>query len=201
MEQSTQLKYLSDKIDGKGFKPTINLDRPIFIQPEDRISYRSCRVLLILGMLNTKNGLSKEVVACMDFLLRNPAYRKKFIVEYYKDQSNFIKKLDSYNPGDNYETDFNIVQYKSVPWDLRFNDMFLFLYIRKYILFKGTKPTLRVIISEEGVKKNELLKTIFVDEVNFLEIFGSKLSEDKAISIITDVIPNSYWKENEKFNY
>src|ERR1700757_5002783 len=179
MEQSTQLKYLSDKIDGKGFKPSINLDRPIFIQPEDRISYRSCRVLLILGMLNTKNGLSKEVVACMDFLLRNPAYRKKFIVEYYKDQTNFIKKLDSYNPSNNYEIDFNIVQYKSVPWDLRFNDMFLFLYIRKYILFK----------------------TIFIEEVNFLEIFGSKLSEDKAISIITDVIPNSYWKENEKFNY
>lgn len=202
MSAYTQIEGLANKIAEKHLTPDINLDRPTFVQPEDRMLYRSSRVLLIVGMLNTVHGLSKQVVACMDFLLRNPAYQKKFIIEYFKDSpSNFAKKLNQYEPGDTYEIDFNIVQYKSVPWDLRFNDMFLFLHIRKFVAFKGEKAALRVKISDEGAKHLEALKEIFIDEVNFLELFGSKLTEDKAIEIITEVIPNSYWKENEKFNY
>ena len=37
---------------------------------------------------------------------------------------------------------------------------------------------------------------IFPSEVNFLELFGKKMSEEKTIKIITEVIPNSYWKQN-----
>ncbi len=52
--------------------PNINLDRPHYIQPEDSMTYRASRILLILGCLNTVNGLSKESLACIDFLLKTP---------------------------------------------------------------------------------------------------------------------------------
>lgn len=190
------------KIEAKKLIPSINLERPEFVQPEDRILYRASRVIVILGMLNTKNGLSKEVVACMDFLLRNPAYQKKFIIEYFKANEAFLqKKIQQYSQDNLIEFDYNIVQYKSVPWDLRFNDMFLFLKIRRLVNFIGNKPNLRVILNDKGKELFEILKAIFIEEINFLELFQKRLIEAKAIEIITDIIPNSYWKENEKFSY
>ena len=99
------------------------------------------------------------------------------------------------------ELDFNIVRYKSVPWDLRFNDMFLYLYVRNLIEFIGQKPNLRVILNEKGTKLFDTVKEIFIDEVNFLELFGKQLIEQKATEIITEIIPNSYWIENEKLDY
>lgn len=199
MKESLQI--LANRIDEKNLRPSINLERPHYVQPEDLIKYRSARIVLILGMLNTIHGLSKELVSCLDFLLRNPGYQRKFILEYFKNQKNLIKKLNSHSPTDVVETDFHIIRYKSIPWDLRFNDMFLFLYVRKLVEFKGKKPSLRVKLTEYGERYSDSLKEIFVDEVNFLEIFGKSVSEKKTIKIITDVIPNSYWKENEKINY
>ncbi len=79
--------------------------------------------------------------------------------------------------------------------------MFLFLYIRELIQFIGQKPTLRVILSEKGLQLFESIKDIFIDEVNFLELFGKQFIEQKATEIITEVIPNSYWLENEKLDY
>lgn len=189
------------KLQEQGLIPDINLDRPLYVQPEDRILYRSIRIILILGMLNRKTGLSKEIIACIDFLLRNSGYQKKFIIEYFKGQQNFNKKLSTYSPQETIEIDFNIVRYKSVPWDLRFNDMFLFLYVRELIHFIGQKPTLRVILSEKGLQLFDSIKDVFIDEVNFLELFGKQFIEQKAIEIITEVIPNSYWQENEKLDY
>ena len=199
---SVAVNKLFQKIEDKHLDLTINLERPIFVQPEDRILYRSTRIMIILGMLNVKTGLSKEVIACMDFLLRNPGYQKQFIIEYFKDKSNSLsKKLDSYNPSSNIEIDFNIVQYKSVPWDLRYNDMFLFLHIRDFVKFIGTKPNLRVVLTEKGIELFKSLLEIYIDEINFLELFGKRITEEKACKIITDVIPNTYWRENEKFDY
>jgi hypothetical protein len=153
-------------------------------------------------MLNVKTGLSKEAIACVDFLLRNPGYQKQFIIEYFRDKSNNLaKKLDSYNPSNTIEIDFNIVQYKSVPWDLRFNDMFLFIHLREYVKFIGLKPNLRVVLTGKGNELYKALLEIYIDEINFLELFGKRISEEKACKIITDVIPNTYWRENEKFNY
>lgn len=185
------------------------MERPIYIQPEDRINYRAFRILLICGILNTKNGLSKEVIACLDFLLRNSAYQKKFILEYYKDKKNLLDKLNTLKASKAIETDFNIIQYKSVPWDLRFNDMLLFLYIRNLIDIKGIKTNdkknqkenIRILISDTGKQKLKELKAIFIDETNFLEIFGKSIIEDKVKQIITEVIPQSYWIENEKITY
>jgi hypothetical protein len=188
-------------LEEKELKPDINLERPFYVQPEDRILYRACRIVLILGMLNRKSGLSKEIVACIDFLLRNPGYQKKFIIEYFKGQQNLQKKLSMYAPQETIEIDFNIVRYKSVPWDLRFNDMFLFLHIRKLIEFIGQKPNLRVVLNEKGLSLFNSINEIFIDEVNFLELFGKQFIELKAIEIITEVIPNSYWIENEKLDY
>jgi len=199
----TLLKLVS-QIEQKSLQPNINLDRPRFLQPEDRMLYRAFRIIFTLGHLNVKTGLSKEVIACMDFLLRNPGYQKKFIIEYFKSkQSILINKLENYSPSLWVETDFNIVQYKSVPWDLRFNDMFLFLHVRNLVRFVGKKPNLRVCLSETGEKLFETLthEEIFIDEQNFLELFGKRLIEEKAKDIITEVIPSSYWKENEKSNY
>lgn len=173
----------------------------MFIQPEDRITYRSARIVLILGMLNRKLGLSKEVIACIDFLLRNPGYQKKFIIEYFKEHQTLHKKLLAYKPSENIEIDFNIVQYKSVPWDLRFNDMFLFLYVRKHLLFAGQKPNLRVLLSDTGQQYFEQIKEVFIDEMNFLELFGKQFIEGKATEIITEVIPQAYWSQNEKTDY
>lgn len=196
-----EIKKLAGAIDQKEFIPSINQERPRFVQPEDLIRYRATRIILICGMLNTVNGLSKEIISCVDFLLRNPAYQRKFILEYFKDQQNLVKKLQKYTPQQSVEMDFNIVRYKSIPWDLRFNDMFLFLYVRKLVEFKGKKPTLRVQLTDAGKNYFGAIKEIFVDEVNFLELFGSRIKEEDATEIITEVIPNSYWKENEKLNY
>ena len=193
---------LASRLEQNNLKPRINLERPLYVQPEDRIIYRSTRIILILGMLNTSNGLSKEIIACIDFLLRNSGYQKKFIIEYFKGtQPTLSKKLLQYAPSENIEIDFNIVQYKSVPWDLRFNDMFLFLLVRNFVVFKGIKPNTRILITEKGIEYFKSIKDIFIDEVNFLELFGKRLTEDKAKTIITEVIPNSYWRDNEKLDY
>jgi hypothetical protein len=186
------------KIEEKDFQPSIDLDRPIYFQPEDRIKYRSARIILILGMFNTKRGLSKKVIACMDFLLRNTGFQSKFVIEYFKNEQVLYKKLGKCSTFENIENDFNIVRYKSVPWDLRFNDMFLYLKTRKLIEFKGEKETLRFFLSGEGKKYYEQLREIFLTEVNFLELFGKSLSQDKVVKIITEIIPNTYWRENEK---
>lgn len=187
-------------IQSKGLKLEVNLERPIYVQPEDRISYRSFRILIIVGMLDVQTGLSKEVVASLDFLLRNKGYQKDFILQYFKGKQNIIKKVAQFNINYVADNDKNIVQYKSVPWDLRFNDMFLFLHIRGLVEFLGIKPTLRVKLSDKGKEIFQKIKDIFPEEVNFLELFGKRLSEEKTIKIITEVIPNSYWRDNEKFN-
>ncbi len=189
---------LIESLEKLDFVPNINLDRPRFIQPEDRIQYRAFRILLILGSLNKKKGLSKTVVASVDFLLRNPGFQKKFILEYFKGQKNLSIKLSSFCPKERVEYDYYLVPYRSIPWDLRFNDFFLFLHIRNLILFRGKKPNLRVLISEAGNQILEQFRDVFVDELNFMEIFGVSISEKKLIDIITNIIPNSYWKENEE---
>ncbi|MFA6151550.1 MAG: hypothetical protein WC716_09530 [Chitinophagaceae bacterium] len=193
-----QINYLIQSITEKGLKPNINLDRPTYIQPEDRIQYRSTRILTILGMLNTKFGLSKNVIACIDFLLRNEAFQAKFIVEYFHGQKNVLNKLSQFKSKSQVEIDFNIVQYKSVPWDIRFNDMFLYLYVRELITYKAddNEKNIRILITEKGESFYEKAKEIFPSEINFLELFGSRLVEDRTINIITEVIPNSYWKQN-----
>lgn len=193
-----QLSYLIQSITEKGLKPNINLDRPIYIQPEDRIQYRSTRILIILGTLNTKFGLSKNVIACIDFLLRNEAFQAKFIVEYFNGQKNILNKLSQFKTKSQVEIDFNIVQYKSVPWDIRFNDMFLYLYIRDLISYKtdSNEKNVRILITEKGQNIFNNAKEIFPSEINFLDLFGSRLAEDRTINIITEVIPNSYWKQN-----
>lgn len=202
MEANNIIESFIKSIEDQQLTPNINLDRPQYIQPEDRILYRSCRIVLILGMFNTKHGLSKEVIACVDFLLRNTGYQKKFVIEYFKDkQNNLLKKLNQFSSSRNIEMDYNVVQYKSVPWDLRFNDMFLFLKIRSLIDFVGAKPNYRVILNDKGEILFQTIKEIFIEEVNFLELFGKSIQEDKTKLIITDVIPNSYWRENERLNY
>lgn len=193
-----QFNYLIQSITDKGLKPNINLDRPIYIQPEDRIQYRSTRILIILGMLNTKFGLSKNVIACIDFLLRNEAFQAKFIVEYFNGQKNVLKKLSLFKSKSQVEIDFNIVQYKSVPWDIRFNDMFLYLFVRNLITYKtdDNEKNVRILITEKGQAFFVKAKEIFPSEINLLELFGSRIAEDRTINIITEVIPNSYWKQN-----
>ncbi|MCB9257583.1 MAG: hypothetical protein H6579_10665 [Chitinophagales bacterium] len=193
-----QFNYLIKSITDKGLKPNINLDRPTYIQPEDRIQYRSTRILIILGMLNTKFGLSKNVIACIDFLLRNEAFQAKFIVEYFNGQKNVLKKLSLFKSKSQVEIDFNIVQYKSVPWDIRFNDMFLYLFVRDLITYKtdDNEKNVRILITEKGQAFFVKAKEIFPNEINLLELFGSRIAENRTINIITEVIPNSYWKQN-----
>jgi hypothetical protein len=193
-----QFNHLIKSITDKGLKPNINLDRPTYIQPEDRIQFRSTRILIILGMLNNKFGLSKNVIACIDFLLRNEAFQAKFIVEYFNGQKNVLTKLSQFKTKSQVEIDFNIVQYKSVPWDIRFNDMFLYLYVRDLITYKADEndKNIRIQLTETGKGFYEKIKDVFPAEINFLELFGSRLIEDRAINIITEVIPNSYWKQN-----
>ncbi|MDD2965634.1 MAG: hypothetical protein PHQ65_12955 [Bacteroidales bacterium] len=193
-----QFNHLIQSITDKGLKPNINLDRPTYIQPEDRIQFRSTRILIILGMLNNKFGLSKNVIACIDFLLRNEAFQAKFIVEYFNGQKNILTKLSQFKTKSQIEIDFNIVQYKSVPWDIRFNDMFLYLYVRELITYKVDEngKNVRIQITQTGKEFYEKIKVVFPTEINFLELFGSRLAEDRTISIITEVIPNSYWKQN-----
>jgi len=193
-----QFNHLIKSITDKGLTPNINLDRPTFIQPEDRIQFRATRILIILGMLNNKFGLSKTVIACIDFLLRNEAFQAKFIVEYFNGQKNVLTKLSQFKTKSQVEIDFNIVQYKSVPWDIRFNDMFLYLYVRDLITYKADESgkNVRIQITETGKTFYEKVKDVFPREINFLELFGSRLVEDRTINIITEVIPNSYWKQN-----
>jgi len=190
--------YLIQSITEKSLTISVNLNRPTYVQPEDRIQYRSARIIIILGMLNTNNGLSKNIIACVDFLLRNEAFQSKFIIEYFNGKKNILKKLNSFVNTNQTEIDFNIVQYKSVPWDIRFNDMFLFLYIRDLITYKADKndKNIRLKLSVRGKDFFKKIKEVFPKEINFLDIFGSFLNEDKTINIITEVIPNSYWKQN-----
>lgn len=197
----SSINQLIEKLDERQLKPNINLERPIFVQPEDSIKYRASRIVLICGMLNTAHGLSKEIISCVDFLLRNSGYQKKFIIEYFRNQRNLIKKIDQYTPQDTIEIDFNIIQYKSVPWDLRFNDMLFYLYVRKTVRFEGEKYNLRIFLTDSGIHYFNKIKEIFIDGVNFLEIFGKRLDEEKTKKIITQVIPSAYWRENEKLNY
>ncbi|MCE4562851.1 hypothetical protein INQ51_00890 [Maribellus sp. CM-23] len=197
-----RLEKFINKLVQKDLITNINLERPSYVQPEDRILYRAHRILIILGMLNTKNGLSKDVIACVDFLLRNSNYQKKFIFEYFQGQKNIVTKIAKYSANIQEEIDFNIVQYRSVPWDLRFNDMFLFLYVRSLIKITGSSKerNLRLHLSKSGIEHFEKIKEIFPSEINFLELFGSKVQEKKTIEIITEIIPKSYWRQNEKLN-
>ncbi|TJY38207.1 hypothetical protein [Pontimicrobium aquaticum] len=192
------INTLITALERKNLKINVNMERPYYIQPEDRLMYRAHRVLLILKMLNTKRGLSKEVIACVDFLLRNTSYQRQFILQYFKDNKKIAEKIKIYNLSCSLEMDSNIVQYKSLPWDLRFNDMFLFLLVRELIVFTSSEKNPRAIISEKGIDYSKSFEEIFPDEINFLEIFGKTISEEKTIHIITKVIPESYWKENEK---
>jgi len=198
VKMDSTINRLVEKIEKKGLKSDINLDRPIYLQPEDRIKYRAMRILLIISMFKTKHGLSKKIIACVDFLLRNTGFQSKFIVEYFKDRKNLYSKLEKHLPSDNIENDFNVVLYKSVPWDLRFNDMLLYLKARKMIKYTGKKETLRFFLTEKGDEVSKQLGDIFPSEINFLELFGKSLSQDKTVEIITEIIPNTYWRENEK---
>ena len=192
----SEIQEFIDLLEEKKSKITVNLERPFYVQPEDRISYRAHRILIILGRLNTKNGLSKEVVACVDFLLRNTGYQRSFILQYFDGQKNILKKLKSHRTTDDLiDSDRNIVQYKSVPWDLRFNDMFLYLHIRDLVSFIGSKASLRAVLTVKGNEYFINVSEIFSQELNFLDLFGSRVSEDKAIRIITEVIPNTYWNQ------
>ena len=192
------VELLIKAITEKGLTPTVNLDRPTYIQPEDRMEYRAARIVVILGMLNTPHGLSKTIIACVDFLLRNEGFQSKFIIEYFQGQKNVLKKLAAFASGTQAEIDFNVVQYKSVPWDIRFNDMFLYLYIREWISYKSdaNDKNVRILLSEKGKPYFEKIKEAFPKELNFLELFSSRMIEDRTVNIITEVIPNSYWKQN-----
>lgn len=195
------VEELFDKIKAKKLNVNVNLARPTYVQPEDRILFRSHRVLIILNQLNTVLGLSKNVIACIDFLFRNSRYQGEFVLQYFKEQNNVIKKFSSLETRDHIEFDYQIVRYKSVPWDLRFNDMILFLLIRDLISFQGTEQNPKVKITEKGSVYANRLNSVFSQEIRFLELFGKRVSEKKAIKIITEVIPNSYWKQNEKSFY
>jgi hypothetical protein len=194
-------KEFSELVIEKGLKPYTNPERPTYVQPEDLIKYRAARLVVILGMLNTVNGLSKEVIACIDFLLRNPGYQKRFIIEYFKEKKVLWNKLQLHSHSELLEFDFNIIRYKSVPWDLRFNDMFLLLFITRNIEFIGEKSNRRARLSAKGQEYFSRLEIVFGAEVNFLEVFGKKITEAKAISIITEVIPETFWKENDNLIY
>ncbi|BBL65713.1 hypothetical protein MSMAT_1974 [Methanosarcina mazei TMA] len=192
------IELLINRIEQKELKIHVSLDRPVYKQPEDSILYRSCRILLILGMINLEKGLSKELIACIDFILRNTEYQSKFILEYFKNNKELLNKLNSWKKQKNIENDFYLIQYKSVPWDLRFNDMFLFLSIRGFIDTKKTSDSTKIIILEKGMNISESLRSIFEEETNFLNLFNGKIKEKDTKRIITEVIPNTYWRENEK---
>lgn len=196
------LNILFEEIEKKDFSIYINSERPIFVQPEDRINYRSHRILLILYFLRAKTGLSKEIVACMDFLLRNTSFQRDFVIQYFKEDKAALSKYTNYcNSAMIHEQDKNIVQYKSVPWDIRYNDMFLYLFIRNLIAFIGSDKNKRVVITKIGIDYGVQVEKIFPNESNFLELFGKRINEEKAVKIITEVIPNSYWKDNEELIY
>lgn len=171
------IELLINRIEQKELKIHVSLDRPVYKQPEDSILYRSCRILLILGMINLEKGLSKELIACIDFILRNTEYQSKFILEYFKNNKELLNKLNSWKKQKNIENDFYLIQYKSVPWDLRFNDMFLFLSIRGFIDTKKTSDSTKIIILEKGMNISESLRSIFEEETNFLNLFNGKIKE------------------------
>ncbi|AKB50444.1 hypothetical protein MSBRW_1191 [Methanosarcina barkeri str. Wiesmoor] len=198
---NSDIDFLISRIEEKNLKVSINLDRPIYKQPEDSIVYRACRILLILGMVNVDKGISKELIACIDFILRNNAYQSKFIFEYFKNKKDFLNKLSSWKNQKNIENDYYLIQYKSVPWDLRFNDMFLFLSIRDFIETKKTSKAVKIKILKKGMKLSEELQNIFKEETDFLNLFNGKIEESKTKQIITEVIPKTYWRENEKLIY
>ncbi|RZJ89216.1 MAG: hypothetical protein EOO20_11570, partial [Chryseobacterium sp.] len=195
------INHLIQNITEKGLTPSINLDRPLFVQPEDRMEFRAARIAVILGILNTKNGLSKNVIACVDFLLRNEAFQSKFILEYFNGKKNIVDKIKKFETTQQVEIDFNIVQYKSVPWDIRFNDMFMYLYTRNLLAYKSDKDqkNIRLFLTDTGKTYFEKIKDAFPREHNFLDLFGTSIVEEKLIKIITEVIPNSYWKQNATF--
>jgi len=196
------INHLIQNITEKGLTPSINLDRPIFVQPEDRMEFRSARIVVILGTLTTKHGLSKNVIACVDFLLRNEAFQSKFIMEYFNGKKIILDKIKRFETTMQVEIDFNIVQYKSVPWDIRFNDMFMYLYTRDLLAYKADKDqkNIRLFLTDNGKIYFEKIKDAFPREHNFLDLFGTSIVEDKLIKIITEVIPNSYWKQNASFD-
>lgn len=194
---NSNLDLLISKIDQNSLTPHINLERPVYKQPEDSLIYRSCRILLILGTINTDKGLSKELIASIDFLLRNSAYQSRFILEYFEKNKDLLNKLNSWKKQQNIENDFYLIQYKSVPWDLRFNNMFLFLSIRGFIETKKTSSSLKIKILRDGRVLTEELNDIFKDEISFLNIFDGKIIEKRTKKIIMEVIPNTYWRENE----
>lgn len=76
--------------------------------------------------------------------------------------------------------------------------MFLYLHVRNLINHKSDKDNknVRLLLSEKGKQYFEKIKEAFPRELNFLDLFGSRITEDKLIKIITEVIPNSYWKQN-----
>ncbi len=195
------IQSFAKKIEEKKLQPKINLDRPIYIQPEDSIKYRSARLILICGMLDRKYGLNKKVISCVDFLLRNPGFQKLFIISYFREKRNLNEKLKNYNPSDSVEIDFNIIQYKSVPWDLRFNDMLFLMHLSNLVEFEGERGNIRIHLTDKGKAFFNEIKEIFIDEVIFLDLFGKEIHESKLIEVITKVIPNTYWRENEKLNY
>ena len=56
----------------------------------------------------------------------------------------------------------------------------------------------------ESLNRNhhfEKIKETFIDEVIFLDLFGKEIHESKLVEVITKVIPNTYWRENEKLDY
>lgn len=196
---SDSIKYLSDAISSKGLEPDINLSRPVYVQPEDRIIYRAMRVVIILGLLNTKSGLSKTLISCVDFMLRNNTLQNIFISEYFRGQKNILNKIKSFTGDLQLEFDYNVIEYKSVPWDIRFNDIFMFLHIRQLIEIQGyhKEKNVRISLSTEGNKLFFKLENIFPDEINFLGIFGKRIIEKKAIQIISNNIPKNYWIKND----
>lgn len=76
--------------------------------------------------------------------------------------------------------------------------MFLFLSIRGFIDTKKTSDSTKIIILEKGMNISESLRSIFEEETNFLNLFNGKIKEKDTKRIITEVIPNTYWRENEK---
>ena len=181
--------------------PSVNLNRPKYVQPEDNFIYRASRILLILASMDRAKGLSKDCIACMDFLLRNACYQEKFVIEYFKDSPNKILSIfKTFSPMEFSENDFNLIRYKNIPWDLRFNDIFYFLYARKLIEFIGHEKK-RAKITEKAKENNEKLYSIFSKEYEFLKIFGKAMNEEKATYIISETIPEIFWRENEKLVY
>lgn len=183
-------------ISENNLRPTINLDRPYFVQPEDRIDYRSARLILIVANLNLEKGLSKKTIACVDFLLRNDCVQSKFIIEYFKKAKDIDEKiLKVFSSNGQLDIDFNIVQYKSVPWDLRYNDMYMLLFIRKLIELETNKnkSNAKIKLSNLGDNFYKKIQDIFPKEMNFLDLFDGKIVESRLIEIVTNIIPKTYW--------